>query len=275
MQATTRNRRGSIQSPLRLLLEKNTTAPRRSGTNSGGMTNGWMELLGLARAGVEEGVVGITMTLTETSLPGFRQPRRWTFRVMRRPKFALSGGMFRRLTLVVAALALFGCSDVSTRPEEGAVRPDTTQGPDTLTAPDTGGIAQRRLIECPTLQTSSNAGMIGVLGGTIAAAGTSIVLPAGSVLLGTLIRVTVPASTYMEVDVTANDLATFLFLKSVTITIDYSRCPASVIAGKTLTVWHINSQTKALIQNMNGVNDPVQRRISFTTDHLSGYAIAQ
>jgi hypothetical protein len=183
--------------------------------------------------------------------------------------------MFKRLSLVVSALALFGCSDVSTRPQEGGVRPDTTQRPDTATVPDTGGIAQRRLIECPTAQTSTNSGLIGVLGGTIASAGSSIVLPAGSVLAGTLIRLTVPASTYMEIDVTANDLLTFLFLKSVTVTIDYSRCPASVTAGKTLTVWHINTQTKALIANMQAVNDPVQRRISFTTDHLSGYAIAQ
>ena len=180
-----------------------------------------------------------------------------------------SAGMLRCIALAATAVALFGCSDISTRPEDGAVRPDTTS------APDTGGIAQRRLIECPTAQTSTNSGFIGVLGGTIAAAGSSITLPAGSLLVGTLIRVTVPASTYMEIDVTANDLPSFLFLKPVTITIDYSRCPTSVTAGKTLTVWRINTQTKVLIENMNGVNDPVQRKISFTTGHLSGYAIAQ
>jgi hypothetical protein len=95
------------------------------------------------------------------------------------------------------------------------------------------------------------------------------------VIASTLLRVTVPASTYMEVDVTANDLLSFLFVKPVTITIDYSRCPTSVTAGKALTVWHINTQTKALIANMNGVNDPARRKISFTTTHLSGYAIAQ
>jgi hypothetical protein len=183
--------------------------------------------------------------------------------------------MQKRLLFVSAALALLGCSDVVTRPESGRVNTDTTQRVDSVPPLDTGGIAQRRLIECPTTQTSTNSGLIGVLGGTIATAGTSISLPAGSVLAGTLISVTVPASTYMEVDVTANDLLSFLFLKPVTITIDYSRCPTSVTAGKTLTVWHINTQTKVLIQNMNGVNDPVQRKMSFTTSHLSGYAIAQ
>ena len=56
--------------------------------------------------------------------------------------------MFKRLALAIAGLALLGCSD-ATRPEVGVVRSDTTQTPDT-TRPDTTGIAQRRLIECPT-----------------------------------------------------------------------------------------------------------------------------
>lgn len=182
--------------------------------------------------------------------------------------------MFKRLALAIPALALLGCSDVSTRPEVGVNRPDTTQRTDT-TRPDTTGISQRRLIECPTTQTVTASSFIGVLGGTVAAAGTSISLQPGSLLTSTLLRVTVPASTYMEVDVTANDLASFVFAKPVTITIDYSRCPTSVTQGKTLTVWHINTQTKLLIENMNGVNDPVQRKMTFSTGHLSGYAIAQ
>jgi uncharacterized membrane protein YfcA len=183
--------------------------------------------------------------------------------------------MVKRFTLAIAAFALAACSDAVTRPPVGGVRTDTTQRTDTTRLPDTSGVAQRRLIECPTSQTVTNSSLIGVLGGTVSAAGSLISLPAGALLTGALIRVTVPASTYMEVDVTANDLLTFLFAKPVTITIDYSRCPTSVTAGKTLSVWHINTQTKVLIQNMNGVNDPVQRKMSFTTDHLSGYAIAQ
>ena len=193
-----------------------------------------------------------------------------------RPIFAFTGRMRKRLLFASAVLALLGCSDVSTRPETGRVVTDTTvQRTDTVAAIDTSGITQRRLIECPTQEPATNAGLIGVLGGTVAAAGSSISLPAGALLGGTLIRMTVPASTYMEVDVTANDLLAFVFVKPVTITIDYSRCPSSVTAGKTLSVWHINTQTKVLLRNMNGVNDPVQRKMSFTTDHLSGYAIAQ
>jgi hypothetical protein len=184
--------------------------------------------------------------------------------------------MSYRLPLVIAALALLGCSDVATRPDSGKVVPDTTQGPGTTPTPDTTGIAQRRLIECPTNQAPAASGLITpLLGGTITAAGSSISIPAGSVLTATVIDLTVPASTYMEIDIKANGLLTVLFLKTVTVTIDYSRCPASATQGKTLSVWLINTQTKALLVNMNGVNDPVARRITFTTDHLSGYAIAQ
>jgi hypothetical protein len=171
------------------------------------------------------------------------------------------------------ALAASGCSDVATRPTDGGVTPPPDTGaapPDTTTPP-----ASPQLIQCPTTQTATSSGLVSLLGGVITAAGTSISLPAGSLLGVTLIRVTVPASTYMEVDITANDLATFLFRSAVTVTIDYSRCPTSVTAGKTLTVWQINPQTKQLLTNMGGQNDAALRRITFTTDHLSGYAIAQ
>jgi hypothetical protein len=180
---------------------------------------------------------------------------------------ALSG-----FALVGAALAFAACSDMVAPPPAGRA---PIAGTDTLRVPDTAGVAQRTLLECPTLQTISNSALITTLGGSVTAAGTSITLPAGALLASTFIRVTVPASTYMEVDITANDLATFVFAKRATVTIDYSRCPTSVTAGKALSVWHIDTQTKALRENMQGTNDPAARRITFTTSHLSGYAIAQ
>src|SRR5919108_341915 len=202
-----------------------------------------------------------------------RKRHRLSFARVYRPDFALQRRMLSRIALCLAATALIGCSD-ATRPPDGRIDPDTTQT-DTLPPPDTTGISQRRLIECPTSQTAASSVFIGVLGGIVSAAGSSIIIPPSALLSATLITLTVPASTFMEVDITANSLASFLFRANVVITIDYSRCPTSVTQGKTLTVWQINPQTKALIQNMNGVNDPAQRRMTFTTSHLSGYAIAQ
>jgi hypothetical protein len=170
--------------------------------------------------------------------------------------------------------AIAACSDAVTRPPDGGINtpPDTNAAPGDTTPPPP---ASPQLIQCPTTQTASSSGLVSILGGTITAAGSAISLPAGSLLAVTLIKVTVPASTYMEVDITANDLVSFAFERPVTVTIDYSRCPTSVTAGKTLTVWHIDPQTKQLLTNMGGVNDASLRRITFTTDHLSGYAIAQ
>jgi hypothetical protein len=102
-----------------------------------------------------------------------------------------------------------------------------------------------------------------------------VALPFGAVSLPTLITLRVPASSYVEIDVTANDLLSFRFRRPVSITIDYSRCPLEATAGSALTVWHIDPQTKARLEPMGGVDDPVRRRITFETGHLSGYAIAQ
>lgn len=104
--------------------------------------------------------------------------------------------------------------------------------------------------------------------------GTSIAIPAGALSAPTLITVTLPAGQYMEVDVHANDLTSFLFNSPVSITIDYSRCNRNDIQSAPLTVWHIDEQTKALIENMGGADDKVDQSITFSTGHLSGYAVA-
>ncbi len=129
------------------------------------------------------------------------------------------------------------------------------------------------LISCPTNTTQSTSALSGVLGGTVSLGGSSITIPSGALSLPTLITVTLPAGQYMEVDVQANNLTSFLFNQPVSITIDYARCNQN-LSGDTLTVWNIDQQTKALIQDMGGVNDAANQSITFTTGHLSGYAVA-
>ena len=41
-----------------------------------------------------------------------------------------------------------------------------------------------------------------------------------------------------------------------------------------LTVWYIDSETKAPLENMGGVDEKLTRTITFVTSHLSEYAIA-
>jgi hypothetical protein len=112
------------------------------------------------------------------------------------------------------------------------------------------------------------------LGGTVQLGTTSISIPSGALSVPTLIQVTVPASRFMEIDVTAVGFTSFLFQKPVSVTIDYSRCSRGDIDQATLHVWHIDPVTKELLEDMGGSDDKTARRITFTTGHLSGYAVA-
>jgi hypothetical protein len=130
------------------------------------------------------------------------------------------------------------------------------------------------LVACPVDSTVQASAVITPLGGIVSAGGTSITVPAGAVLVPTTISVTVPASKYMEVDITANGAEHFTFQVPVTVSVGYSRCSRSNIDKSALSVWHIDTATKALLQNMGGTDDKTARTVTFSTDHLSGYAIA-
>jgi hypothetical protein len=130
------------------------------------------------------------------------------------------------------------------------------------------------LVACPSNQTLRSSALVGILGGTVSVAGTSVSIPAGALSLPTLITVTIPASQYMEIDVRANDLVSFVFNQPVSVTIDYSRCNRSDIDASPLAVWHIDPITHDLLERMGGVNDKARHSITFTTGHFSGYAVA-
>jgi hypothetical protein len=137
------------------------------------------------------------------------------------------------------------------------------------------GSTAPKLLSCPTNTTLTGAFLADpLLGGTLNLAGTVVNVPAGAVSTPTLFLVTIPASQYMEVDVTADGLTSFLFNAPATITIDYSRCPVEKTQDRTLKVYHINTVTKSLLENMNAVDDKVARKITFNTGHLSGYGVA-
>jgi len=130
------------------------------------------------------------------------------------------------------------------------------------------------LLECPSNQTTTTSAVVGLLGGAVTLGGTTITIPGGALTAPTLLQVTIPASRYMEIDVTAVGFTSFLFQKPVSVTIDYSRCTRSDLDQQTLHVWHIDPDTKQLLEDMGGVDDKSSRRITFSTGHLSGYAVA-
>ena len=157
----------------------------------------------------------------------------------------------RRLLAALASLSLAGCIDL----------PTISTGP--------------RLLACPTTTSLTGSFLADpLLGGSLTLAGTSVSIPAGAVSVPQLFVVNIPASKYMEIEVHADGLTSFLFNQPVTIAIDYSRCSDSAVAGKTLQAWHMDNLTNALLENMNGTDDRAARKISFQTGHLSGYGVA-
>lgn len=130
------------------------------------------------------------------------------------------------------------------------------------------------LVECPSNETTTTSAIVGLLGGVIQLGGTSITVPNGALTAPTLLQVTIPASRYMEIDVTAVGFTSFVFQQPVSVTIDYSRCARSDLDQQTLHVWHIDPLTKQPLDDMGGSDDKASRRITFSTGHLSGYAVA-
>jgi hypothetical protein len=165
---------------------------------------------------------------------------------------------------IVAALAGAGCNAAS-----------ITDAAPTASAAATGSLlAGGNLIECPTSVTSTATALVTPLGGIVSVGGTSISVPVGAVLLPTTIQVTVPASNYMEVDISVPGVEHFVFQQPVSVTVSYARCTRADIDKSPLTAWYIDGTTKALLEAMGGVDDKVARTVTFTTPHLSGYALA-
>ena len=162
----------------------------------------------------------------------------------------------RRRVAAVLALGALGAASCDTPP---------TPPPDPSTA---------RLVACPTTETLRTQSLIGTGGGLVSLAGTVVGIPSGALSLPTLITLTIPASPYMEVDVQANDLTSFLFNREIAVQIDYSRCTDPALATRPVSVWYINSQTKKPEVFMGGVDDKAKRTVTFKTNHLSAYAIA-
>jgi hypothetical protein len=170
----------------------------------------------------------------------------------------------KRLLAIAALCALGACGDQ---------RP--TQPADATANDFLGGLfSGPRLVECQTSESISTDGTIGALGGTISIGGTSVLIPAGALLGPTDVRLTIPASKYVEVEIRAGNQEHFLFELPIAVTIDYSRCDRSDVLFKPLSAWYIDAETKQLKENMSGVDNKLTRSVTFTTPHLSGYAIA-
>jgi len=130
------------------------------------------------------------------------------------------------------------------------------------------------LLQCPSSESATATTTIGPAGGFLSVGGTSVSIPLGALLEPTTIELTVPASQYVEVRIKAKGQEHFIFESPITVTIDYSRCTRSDLLFRLLTAWEIDPETKDLLERMGGIDNKLTRSVTFSTIHLSGYAIA-
>ena len=165
---------------------------------------------------------------------------------------------------LVAAAALGACADASPTASDPAPPVALSTTSDTADQP----------LECPVSTTRSTSGLVTALGGTVTLGGHSVHVPVGAVLGPTTLTLIEPASNHMEIAVHAGGAEHFSFLAPVTITISYARCTRANIDKDSLTVWHVDEETGAFLEHMGGTDDKDARTVTFGTDHLSGYVIA-
>ena len=165
------------------------------------------------------------------------------------------------LTLLFAVVTALTACD---RPEQGEVPLE----------PSAFAMADARLLECPSSGELEASGSATLLGGAVSLAGTVLVSVPPEALLGPVtIDIEVPASRYMLVELGVNGQDHWQFLAPVTVTIDYSRCRIGLL-DPPVTVWHVDPATGELLEHMGGVDDRLLQKVTFRTDHFSGYAIA-
>jgi len=137
-----------------------------------------------------------------------------------------------------------------------------------------GLLPQPKALACPSNTTQQTTAEIGPLGGVVSVGGTSISVPAGALLNTVTMTVTVPASHYMEVDISVSGVDHFLFELPATVTVDYSRCANVNPVTPPLTAWWIDTGSGELLEAMPSVDVRALHTVTFTTPHLSGFILA-
>ena len=95
-------------------------------------------------------------------------------------------------SVLAGALLVLGvsCSDSPTAPRSPSLSPADSSSK-LLGLPIFG--SSPRLLYCPSSETSTTAGVIGALGGTVSLLGTSVTIPGGALLDDTSVELTMPA----------------------------------------------------------------------------------
>ena len=178
-----------------------------------------------------------------------------------------------RATLVVGLGALLAaCADAPTapvapRPAAAVAVNAVIADPSAITASTTAS-----LLACPSPVPDSATAVIGPRGGFVGVDGSAILVPAGAVRTPTTFTFVVPASPVVRVEIHTPDAEHYQFARPVAVSISYARCGDSLPTAP-LGAWWIDSATLSQLGVMAGIDDRAHQRVTFVTDHLSGYAV--
>jgi hypothetical protein len=175
-----------------------------------------------------------------------------------------------KLSIRLSILAAAGIGAFAACADQGITDPSPSQQKAALFGFNPGS----NLVECPSNTTVSETALVTPLGGTVSVGGMSIAIPAGALLSDAVVTVTAPASRYLEVDISVSGSEHFLFELPVIVTLSYARCSRSNLGWSMLKAWYIDSETKEMLEPMPSLDNKLLRTVTFTTGHLSGYAIA-
>jgi len=164
-----------------------------------------------------------------------------------------------------AALVLAGCGEA---PQEAlpvepaldrvAMRPEISLG-----GPLTCSVAEESTVRAE----------IRPEGGTVSLGGHSVYFPPGAVLEPVEVKLTVPASPYVEVDIQVNGQEHYQLARPVLATLSYERCEQASLRGGSLSAWYMDGRTRRLVERMGSLHDRANRSVSFVTNHFSGYVL--
>jgi hypothetical protein len=173
-------------------------------------------------------------------------------------KFSLLRSL--RPVYLTALLALTACD-----------APQTTEVPGE--AEEAAVLLGDELVVCPSDTTYRDSRRIRLRGGLLSVAGSSVLVPAEALSEPIRLRLAVPKSQYMLIDLRVNGEEHWQFLAPVTVTIDYSRCGLGLL-DPPVRVWYVDRATGELLAPMISVDNRLLNQVTFLTDHFSGYAIA-
>ena len=133
--------------------------------------------------------------------------------------------------------------------------------------------SSQTLLACENAVERSASAVITPLGGTVTVQGVTVDVPAAAVVAPTEITVRVPAGRFLLADIDATGFEHFRFEAPITVSMDYAGCPPGQVGQHALSVWYVGDDG-TMLERMPTLDDRSRKRVTFLTDHLSGYAIA-